>query len=72
MTSSDRRARRLCLSSTLVSGELRGQFQAIADRFDSHAQVLQLGLTVSDPPTQPEMQAIADQRDEVITALPGG
>jgi hypothetical protein len=28
-----------------------------------------LGLTVSDPPTQSEMQAIANKLDELITAL---
>ena len=31
-----------------------------------------LGLTVSNPPTHAEMQAIADKHDEVITALHGG
>jgi hypothetical protein len=31
-----------------------------------------LGLTVSNPPIQAEMQAIADKHDEVITALHGG
>ena len=30
-----------------------------------------LGLTVSNPPTQAEMQAMADQLDELITALQG-
>jgi hypothetical protein len=29
-------------------------------------------LTVSNPPTQAEMQATADKLDEVITALQGG
>jgi hypothetical protein len=58
--------------SPLVSGEMRGQFQAIQDRFDAAAQVQQLGLTVSNPPTQAEMQAIADKLDEVITGLHGG
>jgi hypothetical protein len=58
--------------SPLVSGEMRGQFQAIQNRFDDAAQVQQLGLTVSNPPTQAEMQAIADKLDQVITALHGG
>ena len=49
--------------------ELRGQFQSIQSRFHTAAQVQQLGLTVSNPPTQPEMQAIYDKLDEVITGL---
>jgi hypothetical protein len=40
--------------SPLDSGEMRGQFQAIQNRFDDAAQVQQLGLTVSNPPTQAE------------------
>jgi hypothetical protein len=59
-------------NSLIVSGELRGQFQAIQDRFDMTVGVDQLGMTVSNPPTQAEMQAIADKLDEVITALHGG
>jgi hypothetical protein len=31
--------------------------------------VAQLGLTVSDPPTQTEMQTIANKLDELIAAL---
>jgi hypothetical protein len=59
-------------NSEIVAGELRGQFQAIQDRFDMTVGVDQLGLTVSNPPTQAEMQAIADKLDQVITALHGG
>ena len=59
-------------NSEIVAGELRGQFQAIQDRFDMTVGVDQLNLTVSDPPTQAEMQAIADKLDQVITALHGG
>jgi hypothetical protein len=51
---------------------MRGQFQPIQDRFDTAAQVQQLSLTVSDPPTQAEMRALADKLDEVITRLQGG
>ena len=51
---------------------MRGQFQAIQNRFDASAQVQPLGLTVSDPPTQAGVPAIADKFDEVITALLGG
>jgi len=56
-------------NSEIVAGELRGQFQAIQNRFDNAAQVQALGMVVSDPPTQAEMQAIADKLNEVITAL---
>ena len=35
---------------------MRGQFQAMQDRFDAAVQVQQLGLIVSDPPTQAKMQ----------------
>jgi hypothetical protein len=46
-------------NSPIVAGELRGQFQAIQNRFDNSAQTQQLGLTVSNPPTQAEVQAFA-------------
>jgi hypothetical protein len=59
-------------NALIVSGELRTQFQAIQDRFDMTVGVDQLGLTVSNPPTQAEMQALADKLDQVITALHGG
>jgi hypothetical protein len=43
---------------------MRGQFQAIADAFDGirtrFFAAMPLGLTVSDPPTQANVQAIAD------------
>ena len=39
-------------NSPMSSGEMRGQFQAIQDRFDNAAQVQALGMVVSDPPTQ--------------------
>jgi hypothetical protein len=62
--------------SPLSSGEMRGQFQAISGMFDDlRAKLLSLtplGLTVSNPPTQADVQAIADKLDEVITALQGG
>ena len=50
----------------VVSGELRGQFQAILDPFARPGQVLALNLTVSNPPTEAEVQAIADKLDELI------
>jgi hypothetical protein len=60
-------------NSPLVSGEMRGQFQAIQNSFDdTRARLiatLPLGLTVSNPPTQAEVQAIADKLDELIAAL---
>ena len=57
----------------IVSGELRGQFQAIQDRFDGLDSklfaVAPLGLTVSNPPTQAQVQALADKLDELIAML---
>ena len=59
--------------SPLVSGEMRGQFQAIQNNFDDlRARLIALtplGLTVSNPPTQAEMQAMAGQLDELINTL---
>ena len=57
--------------SPLSSAEMRLQFQAIQCRFDIVSLISPLSLTVSDPPTQAEMQAIADKLDEVIAALHG-
>jgi hypothetical protein len=60
----------------LSSAQMRGQFQAILNRFEAHeayffnyGHISPLGLTVSDPPTRAEMQAIADKLDEVIINL---
>ncbi len=55
--------------SPLSAGEMRGQFQAIANRFACTASMNMLELNVSDPPTQAEVQAIADKVDELIIAL---
>ena len=60
-------------NSPIRSGELRDQFQGIADTFtlvrNNFMAVGPLGLTVSDPPTQAEVQSIADKIDELIGAL---
>ena len=60
----------------MVAGEMRGQFQAIQNNFDDlRARLLALtplGLTVSNPPTQADVQAIGDKLDEVITGSGGG
>jgi hypothetical protein len=60
-------------NAPIVSGELRGQFQAIEDSFaDIRARMIAvtaLGLTVSNPPTQADVQAIADKLDELISTL---
>jgi hypothetical protein len=59
--------------SPLSSGEMRGQFQAISGMFeDIRGKLISLtplGLTVSNPPTQADVQAIADKLDEVIGGL---
>ena len=60
-------------NAPIVSGELRDQFEAIANGFDTLftrlTTVTPLGLTVSNPPTQAQVQAIADKLDELINAL---
>ena len=60
-------------NAPIVSAELRGQFQAIADLFgDLRAKLTALtplGLTVSNPPTQADVQAMADKLDELINTL---
>ena len=60
-------------NALISSGELRGQFQAIANfQDDLHTRFVNLtplGLTVSNPPTQADVQAIADKLDELINTL---
>ena len=60
-------------NSEIVAGELRGQFQTLADGLDGirarFVAVLPLALGVSDPPTQADVQAIADKLDELINSL---
>ena len=60
-------------NSPLSSDEMRGQFQAIQNDFDDirarFIAVPPLGLTVSNPPTQAEVQAIAGKLDELINTL---
>ena len=68
-------------NSLLSSTELRNQFiglnetlgQAIADAANGCAvnpwEVTPLGLTVSNPPTQAQVQAVANKLDELIGAL---
>jgi hypothetical protein len=41
----------------------------IADNSNNSNAVALLNLTVSDPPTQSEMQSIANKMDELIGAL---
>jgi hypothetical protein len=59
--------------SPLSSGEMRGQFQAIQNTFDDLRArliaVTPLGLTVSNPPTQADVQALADKLDELTNTL---
>jgi len=60
-------------NAPIVSGELRGQFQAISGMFDDIRgrliSLTPLGLTVSNPPTQADVQALADKLDELINTL---
>ena len=59
--------------SPLSSGEMRGQFQAISDFIEDvrgrFVSLTPLGLTVSNPPTRADVQAIADKLDELINTL---
>ena len=59
--------------SPLSSGEMRGQFQAISSMFDDirgrFVSLTPLGLSVSNPPTQADVQAIADKLDALINTL---
>ena len=59
--------------SPITSGELRTQFQALNNQIsDIHGRLISLtplGLTVSDPPTQADVQAIADKLDALINTL---
>ncbi|MEN6533204.1 MAG: hypothetical protein ABFD89_06035 [Bryobacteraceae bacterium] len=60
-------------NAPIVAAELRGQFQAIQDNIDAvreHLnQIEPLNLTVSNPPTQAQVQAIANKLDELINTL---
>jgi hypothetical protein len=60
-------------NAPIVSAELRNQFQAIQNNIDAVREQLQivqpLGLTVSNPPTQAQVQAIANKLDELINTL---
>ena len=60
-------------NAPIVSAELRNQFQGIQDNVDAVREQLQivqpLGLTVSNPPTQAQVQAIANKLDELINTL---
>ena len=71
-------------NSPIVALELRDQFlglestlrealnQAEAGSAVNPAGVTPLALTVANPPTQAQVQAIADKLDELITALQRG
>jgi hypothetical protein len=60
-------------NAPIVAAELRDQFQAIQNNVDTLREQLQvvqpLGLTVSNPPTQAQVQAIANKLDELINIL---
>jgi hypothetical protein len=64
-------------SSLISSAELRAQFSGLAELIASnHAAtsansngVSTLVIGVSDPPSQSDVQQIADKLDELITAL---
>ena len=60
-------------NSPISSAELRGQFngllELIADTSGSVMAVENLSLSVSNPPTQAEVQTIADKINEMLDAM---
>jgi hypothetical protein len=51
---------------------LRGQFAGVHYPLALVAEIEHLNLTVSDPPTQAQVQAIANRLDDLLFALQGG
>ncbi|HOC57625.1 MAG TPA: hypothetical protein PKI20_18550 [Verrucomicrobiota bacterium] len=62
-------------NALISSGELRGQFQAIANMFDDirgrFLSLTPLGLAVSNPPAQAKVRALADKLGERANTLDG-
>ena len=54
------------IADRVTTAEL--QAEIYANTAASFAGIAKLNLTVSDPPTQAQMQSIADKIDELITA----
>lgn len=44
-------------------------FERIRQLFTGSTPVADLGLTISNPPTQAEVQAVSDKVDELLTAM---
>ncbi len=59
--------------SPVSSAELRDQFNALEAEIEGTAydpsSIAPLNLTVSDPPTRAEVQAIADKIDEMLSFM---
>ncbi len=55
----------------LSSSAMRGQFALIESRLQLFASLEPFGLSVSNPPTQAEMQTLADKLGQVINLLRG-
>ena len=59
--------------SPLSSAQMRDQFQAVQNNVDAVREQLQivqpLALTVSNPPTQAQVQALANKLNELINTL---
>ena len=60
-------------NSLVDAGELRGQFVGLYSEIEDIRSRLialtPLGLSVSNPPTQAQVQALADKLDELINTL---
>lgn len=61
--------------STQFQAQLRNAHTTLAEEINRKADrphtIALLALTVSNPPTQAQVQAVADKLDEVLTALKG-
>lgn len=59
--------------SAQFQAQIKNAYGTLADEVNRKAEkprtIALLGLTVSNPPTQAEMQAVADKVDALVTAL---
>lgn len=51
------------------NNDMIGFFERIRQLFEGAKPVADLGLTITDPPTQADVQAISDKVDELLTKM---
>ena len=51
------------------NNDMVGFFERIRQLFGGAAPMTDLGLTISNPPTQVEVQAVSDKVDELLTKM---